>query len=157
MDRSVRGVRPQRQVLLAGVWSLALFAFAAQGDAWAAANRVEERFREATALVQAGDAAKGVAIYRELAAAGSESASLYWNWAQAASTRGALGEALWALLRARELEPGDAALGREIERLRQLANLDAAELSPAPLAALSRTSRRLHLDLAAVLLLMASI
>ncbi len=63
-----------------------------------------------------------------------------------------MGEALAALLRARELDPGDRAVEREIERARQAANLDAAELAPDPLAALVRWCRRLHLSLAALLL-----
>ncbi len=110
------------------------------------------RFREANALVRAGDYPKGTGIYRELASSGAESASLYWNWAQAAAARGSLGEAMWALLRGRELEPGDKALGREIERVRETANLDPAEVSPEPLATLARVSRRFHLALATLAL-----
>jgi hypothetical protein len=117
----------------------------------------EERFKEATQRVQAGDVQRGIAAYRELAAAGVESGSLYWNWAQAASSKGALGEALWALLRGREIEGADAAARREIERLRQAANLDTAELAPDPLAGLASTTRRLHLDLLAAALLLASL
>jgi hypothetical protein len=116
-----------------------------------------EKFKEATEHVQAGDVQKGIAIYRELAASGTESASLYWNWAQAAASKGAVGEALWALLRGRALEGGDGATRREIDRLRQAANLDAAELSPEPLASLAAISRRLHLDLLAAVLLLASL
>ena len=117
----------------------------------------EERFREATRQLQTGDAQKAVATYRELAAAGAESGSLYWNWAQAATARGAVGEALWALLRARELGGADAAAAREIERLRRAANLDAAELAPDPLAALARGARTLRLDLVALVLLALSL
>ena len=106
-----------------------------------------ERFHQAGELVRSGDSVKGIATYRELAASGTESASLYWNWAQAAAARGARGEALWALLRARELDPGDAAIRREIERHREAANLDAAEIAPQPAAAVARTARRFHLDL----------
>ncbi len=116
-----------------------------------------ERFREANELVRAGDHPKATAIYRELAAGGAESASLYWNWAQSAQARGSGGEALWALLRARELEPGDRAVGREAERLRESLNLDPAELSPDPLAALRRLERRFHVSLPAALLLAASV
>jgi len=103
-----------------------------------------ERFRAAGEQLRGGDAVKAVATYRELAAAGVESASLYWNWAQAASARGETGEALWATLRAREIDPGDRALPREIQRLREAANLDPAEIAPEPLAALERASRRFH-------------
>ena len=117
----------------------------------------EQRFRDATSLARSGDAAAAIAVYRELAAAGRESGSLYWNWAQAAEARGAAGEALWALLRGREVEAGDAAAGREIERLRSALNLDPAELSPSPLAPVARAARRLHLGALAALLLLASL
>jgi hypothetical protein len=117
----------------------------------------DARFREAGELARQGDYPKAIAAYQELAAGGAASASLYWNWAQAASARGAAGEALWALLQARELEPGDAAVGREIERLRERLDLDAAEIAPEPRAALARAARRIRLDLAALLLLAASL
>ena len=111
------------------------------------------RFREANELVRAGDYPKGIALYGSLAAAGQESASLYWNWAQAASARGARGEALWALLRARELDPGDRAVARDVERLREALNLDPAEIAPEPLAAAARIGRRFRLDLVGLSLL----
>jgi hypothetical protein len=117
----------------------------------------EERFREATQLVRAGDVQKGIAIYRELAASGAESESLYWNWAQAASSKGALGEALWALLRGREVEGADPTVRREIERLRIAANLDTAELAPDPLGTVAGTARRFHLDALAAVLLIVSL
>ena len=115
------------------------------------------RFREAGDAVRAGDYPKATAIYRELATSGVESGSLYWNWAQAASARGATGEALWALLRGREVEPGDGAVRRDLERLREAANLDAAELAPEPLAALALLSRQFHFGLAALVALGLSI
>lgn len=114
-------------------------------------------FREANEAARGGDYPKAIAGYAEVAASGTESASLYWNWAQAASARGAAGEALFALLRARELDPGDRAVVREIERARQAANLDPAELAPDPLAALGRWCRRLHLSLLALVLAAASL
>jgi hypothetical protein len=117
----------------------------------------DERFRQANELARAGDYPKAIALYGELAAAGAESASLYWNWGQAAAARGATGEAFWAQLRARELAPGDRAVAREIERLREVANLDPAELSPEPLAGLGRLARRFRLDLAALTLLGSSV
>jgi hypothetical protein len=117
----------------------------------------QQRFREAGELARGGDYPKAVAVYESLATAGSESASLYWNWAQVASARGATGEALWALLRARELDPGDRAVGREIERLREGANLDRAEIAPDPLATVARASRRFRLGLLATLLLATSL
>lgn len=121
------------------------------------AQAPEQRFRAANAEARGGDLPRALLVYRELAVAGHESASLYWNWGQAAAARQAHGEALWALLRARELDPSDRALAREIERVRGLAGLDAAELTPEPLEPLRRLSGRWRLDLAAVCLLAASV
>jgi Bacterial SH3 domain len=111
----------------------------------AGAETPADRFRAASDHLRGGDAPKAIAIYRVLAASGVESASLYWNWAQAAAARGETGEALWALLRAREIDPGDRALPREIQRLREAANLDPAEIAPEPLAPLERAGRRFQL------------
>jgi len=127
------------------------------GAALAPAATPEERFGRANEQARAGDYPRAIAAYRELAAAGVESASLYWNWAQAASARGSQGEALWALLRARELDPGDRAVRRDVERLREAQNLDSAEIAPEPLAAVARLARRFHLDLLAAALLLLSL
>jgi len=135
--------------------ALVLLAIAVAGPALAAP--AADRFREANDLVRAGDYPKAIALYGELAASGQESASLYWNWAQAASARGAQGEALWALLRARELDPGDRAVLRDVERLREAMNLDRAEIAPEPLAAAGRFCRRFRLDLVALALLALSL
>jgi hypothetical protein len=140
------GVRPAVAALLA-------LAVAAPGFA----GPVEERFREANDLARAGDYPKAIAAYQEIAASGQESASLYWNWAQAAAARGAQGEALWALLRARELDPADRAVVRDVDRLREALNLDPAEIAPDPLAAAGRFARRFRLDLVALALLVASV
>jgi len=121
------------------------------------AEPADERFREANELVRSGDYPKAVSLYGELAGSGHESASLYWNWAQAATARGAQGEALWALLRARELDPGDRAVVRDVDRLREALNLDPAEIAPAPLATAGRMARRYRLDLWAVALLVLSL
>ncbi len=123
--------------------------------AWA--KTPEERFREATTLAQKGDHLGALEIYRELAVSGHESGSLYWNWAQVAEARGGVGEALWALLRGREVTPSDVVLRREIERLRQAANLDRAELTPVPLAGLSRFASRYLLAPLAIALLVVSL
>jgi Bacterial SH3 domain len=128
-----------------------LLALIALGSA-AGADPPAERFRAAGELLRAGDVPKAIATYRDLAASGIESGSLYWNWAQAASARGETGEALWAMLRAREIDPDDRALAREIQRLREAANLDPAEIAPEPLAVLERASRRFHLDWLVVML-----
>jgi hypothetical protein len=132
----------------------------ALGVSWSALvlaqSAPEARFRDANGLARGGDYPKAIAAYAELAAAGTQSASLYWNWAQAARARGAGGEALWALLRARELEPGDPALPRVIEEVRAELSLDAAELSPEPLATVARFARRFALGgIAAVLALVS--
>jgi len=134
---------------------LALLAIAIAGAA--PADPAEDRFREANDLVRAGDYPKAIALYQQVASSGQESASLYWNWAQAASARGAQGEALWALLRARELDPGDRAVARDVERLREALNLDPAEIAPEPLAAVGRFARRFRLDLVALVLLALSL
>jgi hypothetical protein len=137
-------------------WALAALALVVATSTSAAAAETgltpDARFREAGELVRGGDVPKGIAIYRELAASGTESGSLYWNWCQAAAARGEVGEALWAALRAREMDPGDRALPREIQRLREAANLDPAEIAPEPLAALARGGRRFHLDWLALVL-----
>jgi len=117
----------------------------------------DERFDEANDLALAGDYPGAMALYGDLATSGHESASLYWNWAQAASARGAQGEALWALLRARELEPGDRAVRRDVATLRDSMNLDPAEIAPEPLAGAARLARRYRLDVVAILLLALSL
>ena len=137
------------------VFAAAAIAIAAASPAFAAPR--DDRFREANDLVRSGDYPKAIAVYGELAASGQESASLYWNWAQAATARGAQGEALWALLRARELDPGDRAVLREMERLREALNLDRAEIAPEPLAAAGRIARRFRLDLLALVILGVSV
>jgi hypothetical protein len=134
----------------AAVVATALLALALASPA--PAETAADRFRTAGDQLRGGDAVRAVAIYRELAASGVESASLYWNWAQAALARGEAGEALWAMLRAREIDPGDRALPREIQRLREAANLDPAEIAPEPLASLDRAGRRFHVGWLVVLL-----
>jgi hypothetical protein len=123
----------------------------------AAPDDPEEQFRQANELVRAGDYPKAIALYGQIADGGHESASLYWNWAQAASARGATGEALWALLSAREQDPADRAVLRDIERVRETANLDPAEIAPEPLSAAARWTRRFRLDVLALALFLVSL
>lgn len=137
-------------LVAAGAWLL-------MAAATAHAQIPAERFRAAGEQARAGDYPRAIAIYDSLATSGSESASLYWNWAQAATARGATGEALWALLRARELDPSDRAVMRDIERLREGSNLDRAEIAPDPLAVVARTARRFRLDAIAMALLAISL
>lgn len=122
-----------------------------------AAEAPEEAFRTANRHARSGDLPRAIEGYAALAAEGHDGASLYWNWSQAAELRGTLGEALWALLRAREREPGDPAIERELERLREIAGLEPAELAPEPLAALGRRARRYRLGLLALLVLAGSV
>lgn len=124
---------------------------------WVVADTAEERFRAATSAVRSGDSPAGIRAFRELAAAGVASPSLYWNWAQAAAARGHLGEAMWALLRCRQLDPGDGSVARELARLRQLASLSPSETSPQPLAELARHAQRLRAGSLAVALFVASL
>lgn len=117
----------------------------------------EERFRQGGELARSADYLGAIGVYRELAAQGNESASLYWNWAQAAASVGASGEAMWTLLRARELSPGEGAIKRAIEERRAVANLDPAEIAPETLGALARTGHRYRLDLLGLVLLVLSV
>jgi hypothetical protein len=116
-----------------------------------------ERFAAANDLARRGDLPRAIATYGALLGEGHETAALDWNWAQAARARGAWGEALWALLRARELDPGDAAVRREIEEVREAANLDPAEIAPEPLAGARLLARRYHLGAAAAALALLSL
>lgn len=147
MRRAAAVVRLGAGLLLAT--GLAIPAYAAAG--------ADAAFDDANAKARAGDYPKAIAGYQAVASAGRESASLYWNWAQSAAARGTPGEALWALLRAREVEPADRAVSREIDRLRQAVNLDAAELNPDPLAGTARVVRHYRIDLVAAALLAASV
>jgi hypothetical protein len=149
------GVSARGAALVAAV--LLLGAGAPGRAASAPASDPESVFREANELARAGDFPKATALYEQLARGGAESPSLWWNWGQAAAARGATGEALWALLRARELDPGDRAVLRDIDRLRESANLDPAEIAPEPLAAAARLARRFRLDLVSVVFLVLSL
>jgi len=116
-----------------------------------------ERFHAAVERARAGDYLGASALFDSLAQAGFETSALDWNRAQVADAQGAAGAALWALLRARELDPGDVAVAREIDRVREGANLDRAELAPDPLAAVARASRQFGLGLVACALLALSL
>ncbi len=123
----------------------------------ATAASPEDVFRVANAHARSGDYPKACVMYQQLAGSAPDSASLYWNWAQVAAARGAAGESLWALLRAREADPWDPAVAREIERVREGLNLDAAEIEPEPLAALARGVRPLRLEWSVLVLLLVSL
>jgi hypothetical protein len=140
-----------------GVSSILAVTAALAAPSASGAASLETRFQEANELARTGDYPKAIEAFADLAASGAESASLYWNWAQAARARGASGEALWALLRARELDPGDATLPRMIEEVKGELGLDAAELNPEPRAAMARLARRWELAWAGALLLAVSL
>jgi hypothetical protein len=125
---------------------------------WATApSSIAEGFRQANDAARGGDYVRALAEYRRLAAAGGRGAALYWNWAQVAQAQGSRGDAVWALLQAREYEPGDAPVARGLERLREELNLDPQELNPDSWAQWRRWARYLRLDLAAVGLMVLSI
>jgi hypothetical protein len=88
--------------------------------------------------------------YSRLAHDGVKAPSLYWNWAQAASASGRKGEALWALMRGRELTPGDSGMIREVERLRGELGLDPSEVSLGFLGDLRILARRFRFDALAI-------
>jgi hypothetical protein len=133
---------------------LALVAFAAS----AAPVPPDDLFRTANEQARSGDYPKACALYEQLARSGTESASLYWNWAQVATARGgAEGESLWAFLRAREVDPWDPAVVREIERRREALSLDAAEVAPDPFAGVARVVRPLRLEWCTLALLLVSV
>jgi hypothetical protein len=94
--------------------------------------------------------------YGRLAARGARAPSLYWNWAQAASASGKKGEALWALMRARELAPADGAMIREVERLRGELGLDPSEVSLGFLGDLRMMARRFRFDGLAIVAFLVS-
>ena len=64
------------------------------------------RFRQGNELARAGDYPKALAAYRELAAAGAEGPRSTGTGRRPPRREASQGEALWALLRARELDPG---------------------------------------------------
>lgn len=114
-------------------------------------------FHLAAEALRAGDAPRALSLYQGLAAAGHETASLDWNRAQAARRAGQPGEAMWALLRARELAPFDRGVAREIDRLRTELGLEPAELAPSPWGSARRLARGVRLDLVAAALLLLSL
>jgi hypothetical protein len=116
-----------------------------------------EGFRRANESAAGSAWTDAIAEYRRLESAGVRAPSLYWNWAQAASAAGRKGEAIWALLRAQELAPGDAGVARELERLRGELGLDPSEVSLGLVGDARRLARRFRFDVLAVLLFLVSI
>lgn len=138
-----------------GPWFLRVALLAVGFPLFAQAD-AEVLFQEANAVARAGDYPKAIEGYAQLVS-GEGSPSLFWNWAQVARARGAAGEALWALLRARELAPRDRAVAREIDEVRAELGLDAAEIAPEPLSAVARFAHRFALGWLSALLLGLSV
>ena len=100
---------------------------------------------------------EAIVEYGGLARNGVKAPSLYWNWAQAAAASGRKGEALWALMRGRELTPGDSSMVRDIERLRGELGLDPSEVSLGFLGDLRMLARRFRFDALALIAFLVSI
>jgi hypothetical protein len=100
---------------------------------------------------------EALAAYAQLEKTGSRAPSLYWNWAQTAAAGGRKGEALWALIRARDLHPADSSLNREIDGLRGELGLDPSETSLGLLGDLRVSARRFRLDIVAAVMFFVSI
>ncbi len=100
---------------------------------------------------------EAIVEYGGLARNGVKAPSLYWNWAQAAAASGRKGEALWALMRGRELTPGDSSMVRDIERLRGELGLDPSEVSLGFLGDLRVLARRFRFDALALAAFLVSI
>ena len=109
------------RVLLASLFgaSLVLAQSESPGDLFRRGNESAARSRWDDAIID----------YGRLAEEGVRAPSLYWNWAQAAAASGRRGEALWALLQARDLAPRDSSVARDLERLRGELGLDPSEVS----------------------------
>lgn len=103
-------------------------------------------FRQANESAARARWDEAIAGYGQLSSAGVHSPALYWNWAQAAILAGHKGEALWALLRVRELAPRDPSAARDVERLRAELGLDPSEVSLGLLGDLRDIARRFRFD-----------
>ena len=123
----------------------------------ASAQTPTEGFRRGNESAARSAWTDAIAEYQRLEAEGVRAPSLYWNWAQAASAAGRKGEAIWALLRAQELAPGDAGVTRELERLRGELGLDPSEVSLGLVGDARRLARRFRFDVIAMLLFLTSI
>lgn len=134
----------------------ALLLWTSAASAQTAASAPGEGFRRANESAARSAWTDAIAEYQRLEAEGVRAPSLYWNWAQAASAAGRKGEAVWALLRAQELAPGDAGVARELDRLRGELGLDPSEVSLGLVGDARRLARRLRFDVIAVLLFLAS-
>lgn len=136
---------------------LALWATLLAGLAFAQSETPSAVFRRGNENAARSRWDDAIAEYNRLAHDGLRAPSLYWNWAQAASANGRKGEALWALLRGRELTPGDAGMIREVERLRSELGLDPSEVSLGFLGDLRSLARRFRFDALAMVAFALSI
>ena len=140
---------------LRGLLALLLWTSAASAQTPAPAST--EGFRRGNESAARSAWTDAIVEYQRLESEGVRAPSLYWNWAQAASAAGRKGEALWALLRAQELAPGDTGVARDLERLRGELGLDPSEVSLGLVGDARRLARRFRFDVIAALLFLASI
>ena len=107
-------------------------------------------FRQGNESAAQSKWADAISAYETLARTNTASPALYWNWSQVASAQGVKGEALWAMLRARDLSPSDPTMSREVERLRAELGLDPSEISLGLLGESRTVARRYRFDLFAI-------
>jgi len=138
------------RVRLALVFALVAASSHAQGESAASFRTANEN----AARSRWDEATEG---YAKLASSGVRAPSLYWNWSQAAAANGKQGEAVWALICARQLQPRDQSVDREIERIRLELGLDPSEISLGLAGDAVLGARRLHLDLVAALMFVISL
>jgi tetratricopeptide (TPR) repeat protein len=136
---------------------LLLLAFFLGASLSAHAESSAEAFRRGNEHASRGRWDKAISEYDQLARAGIKAPSLYWNWAQVATSQGRKGEAIWALQRAQELAPRDVSVPREIERLRAELGLDPSEISLGAFGDLRRVAARYRFDALAILFLALSV
>jgi hypothetical protein len=135
-------------VLLTLVWAASIFA---QPEA------PELVFRRANENASLSNWDEAIQEYGRLVKGGVRAPALYWNWAQAAGASGKKGEALWALLCAQDLAPGDSSINRELERLRGELGLDPSEVSRGFLGDARDLARRFRFDALAIALMVSSL
>jgi hypothetical protein len=89
---------------------------------------------------------EAIAAYDRARLLGARSPALYWNWSQAAISRGSRGQALWALRRAEFLDPRDRTIDAPMARVSAALGLDPSETSLGSLGELGRMLRRVAAD-----------
>lgn len=113
---------------------LALLALAA-GCSGGGGGAMESRFQAGNAAYERGAFEEAAGIYREVAAAGVESAALHYNLGNALFKGGHLGRAILEYERALKIDPGDEDSRENLEYLRTL-TVDEIVPAASPLNAL---------------------